>query len=74
MTVTADVLDADVPRRPVTRQTTGDRVFRGLATLATSFSLAIVGITFVFLIQESRPALEASGIWNFFSSFGGKFK
>jgi phosphate transport system permease protein len=68
MTVTADVLDADVPRRPVTRQTTGDRVFRGLATLATSFSLAIVGITFVFLIQESRPALESAGLWDFFST------
>jgi phosphate transport system permease protein len=68
MTITADVLEADVPKRPATRQTTGDRVFRGLATLATSFSLAIVGITFVFLIQESRPALESAGIWEFFST------
>lgn len=68
MTVTADVLNADVPKRPATKQTTGDRVFRGLATFATSFSLAIVAITFVFLLNESRPALESTGIWEFFST------
>lgn len=68
MSVVAGVLDADVPKQPATRQTTGDRVFRGLATFATSFSLAIVAITFVFLLQESRPALESSGVWDFFST------
>ena len=68
MTVTAEhPRTPTCPHRPATRQTTGDRVFRALATVATSFSLAIVGITFVFLINESRPALESAGVWDFFT-------
>ncbi len=63
-----DGVDADVPVRPLTRLTPGDRAFRTLATVATSFSLLIVTVTFVFLVQESRPALEASGVWEFFST------
>jgi phosphate transport system permease protein len=62
-----DDLD-EVPRRPVTRATKGDRVFRVVATSATSFCLIIVGLTFVFLVNESRPAFEATGIWNFFTT------
>ncbi len=68
VTQAADSRDADVPFRPATKQTWGDRVFRALATIATSFSLLIVGITFVFLLQQSRPALESSGVWNFFTT------
>ncbi|MGZ6995740.1 MAG: phosphate ABC transporter permease subunit PstC, partial [Acidimicrobiia bacterium] len=60
--------DEDIKFRPATRLTSGDRVFRAMATVATSFSLFIVGLTFVFLLQESRPALESSGIWNFFTT------
>ncbi len=63
-----DGVDADVPIRPATRLTSGDRVFRTLATAATSFSLVIVGITFVFLVNESRPALESAGVWSFFTT------
>lgn len=58
----------DVPVRPATRATKGDRVFRGIATAATSFCLIIVGLTFVFLVNESRPALEATGVWSFFTT------
>jgi phosphate transport system permease protein len=68
MTVTAELFEADVPYRPETRRTSGDRVFRAMATVAVSFSLAIVGITFVFLVNESRPALESAGIWDFFTT------
>src|SRR5689334_8310229 len=60
--------EIEVAVRPVTRATRGDRIFRGLATAATSFCLLIVGLTFVFLVQESRPALESTGIWNFFTT------
>jgi phosphate transport system permease protein len=63
-----DGVDADVPVRPVTRATKGDRIFRGIATAATSVCLVMVGLTFVFLVQESRPALESSGIWSFFTT------
>lgn len=68
MTVTVEDVGSDVPFRPATRQTSGDRVFRFAATAATSVSLIIVAITFIFLLQESRPALESAGIWNFFTT------
>jgi phosphate transport system permease protein len=58
----------DVPRRPVIRRTTGDRVFRALATAAASVSLIIVGLTFIFLVDKARPALKAAGIWDFFTT------
>jgi phosphate transport system permease protein len=58
----------DVPVRPVTRATQGDRIFRGIATAATSFCLIIVGLTFFFLVNESRPALQATGVWSFFTT------
>jgi phosphate transport system permease protein len=58
----------DVPTRPRTRFTKGDRIFRALATAAASVSLLIVGLTLVFLVKESRPALESSGVWEFFST------
>ncbi len=60
-------IDADVPVRPMTQRTTGDRIFRVVATGATSVSLIIVAITFIFLANGSRPALASSGIWNFFT-------
>jgi phosphate transport system permease protein len=67
MTV-AELVDGDVPYRPATRRTTGDRAFRALATFATSFSLAIVALTFIFLLNEARPALESTGVWTFFTT------
>jgi phosphate transport system permease protein len=60
--------DADVPKRPSTRPTPGDRVFRILATAAASVSLIIVGLTFIFLVKESEPALSSSGIFDFFTT------
>jgi phosphate transport system permease protein len=60
--------DDQVPRRPVAPATGPDRVFRILATVAASVSLLIVGLTLVFLIKESRPALESAGIWSFFTT------
>lgn len=58
----------DIPVRPRTRFTKGDRIFRATATVAASVSLVIVGLTLVFLIKESRPALESSGTWEFFTT------
>jgi len=58
----------DVPRRPPARLTPGDRVFRGVATLATSFSLLIIGLTFFFLVNEARPAFKSAGIIDFFTT------
>jgi phosphate transport system permease protein len=59
--------DPEVPVRPTTQRTTGDRIFRVVATGATSVSLIIVAVTFIFLVNGSRPALESSGVWNFFT-------
>lgn len=59
---------ADVPHRPEFHPTTGDRVFRSLATAAASVSLVIVAATLWFLIDKSRPAFKHSGIWKFFTT------
>jgi phosphate transport system permease protein len=64
---TATIELDDVPRTPDFHPTTGDRVFRGLATAGASMSLLIVGATLWFLIDKSRPAFKHSGIWNFFT-------
>ena len=58
----------DRPTRPSTRPTFGDRVFRILATAATSVSLLIVGVTLIFLIKEAQPALSSTGFWTFFTT------
>jgi phosphate transport system permease protein len=60
--------ESDVPVRPITQRTTGDRVFRVIATGATAVSLLIVAITFIFLVNGSRPALESAGVWTFFTT------
>jgi phosphate transport system permease protein len=59
---------ADVPHTPEFHPTTGDRIFRGIATAAASVSLVIVGATLYFLVDKSRPAFKTSGIWNFFTT------
>jgi phosphate transport system permease protein len=59
---------ADVPSTPQFNPTTGDRAFRALATAAASVSLLIVVATLFFLVDQSRPAFESSGIWNFFTT------
>jgi phosphate transport system permease protein len=58
----------DRPYRPGTKPTSGDRVFRVIATAATSVSLIIVGMTLIFLVQEAWPAISSTGIGNFFTS------
>jgi phosphate transport system permease protein len=61
-------LEGDVPKRPVAHPTPADRTFRIVATAAASVSLIIVGLTLIFLFKESRPALESTGIIDFFTS------
>jgi phosphate transport system permease protein len=56
----------DTPSRPATNPNLGDRVFRVLATAATSFSLCIVVLALVFLVDGARPALSKAGLFNFF--------
>src|SRR5262245_13761050 len=63
-----DPVALDLPRRPVTKRTTGDRLFVMLSTAAASVSLIIVGLTLYFLIDKARPALKAAGIVNFFTT------
>jgi phosphate transport system permease protein len=58
----------DLPRRPITKRTSGDRVFVALSTAAASVSLIIVGLTLIFLVEKARPALAAAGIWDFFTT------
>lgn len=57
----------EIPVRPTASPTGPDRIFLALATGAGSVSLAIVVITFVFLVDKSRPALREAGVWNFFT-------
>jgi phosphate transport system permease protein len=63
-----DPADLDVPRRPIERRTTGDRIFVALSTAAASLSLVIVGLTLIFLVDKARPALATAGVWHFFST------
>jgi phosphate transport system permease protein len=60
--------DADVPSTPTSRPTPGDRVFRGLATGATSVSLIIVAMALIFLINGAWPALSKTGIIDFLTT------
>jgi len=60
--------DADVPFRPISRATGGDRVYRTMATVAASASLVIVTVTAVFLIDKARPALGKAGVRDFFTT------
>jgi phosphate transport system permease protein len=57
----------DEPHRPTDNASSGDRIFRGLATACAGVSLVIVGMTFVFLLWESRQAFRATGVVNFFT-------
>src|SRR5215467_13128219 len=56
----------DTPTRPAANPNPGDRVFRFLATAATLFSLVIVVLALVFLVDGARPALSKAGLFNFF--------
>jgi phosphate transport system permease protein len=62
-----DLEARDVPRRPTDRPTTGDRIYRGLATGAAFTSLFIILLTFYMLQDGARDALRITGIWNFFT-------
>ncbi|CAN5713205.1 phosphate ABC transporter permease subunit PstC [soil metagenome] len=57
----------EVPVRPTSSPTGPDRVFRVIATAAGAVSLVIVATTFIFLVNQSRPALRKAGIINFFT-------
>ncbi len=67
-----EVLEAlaveDEPFLPVDRPTGGDRFYVALTTAAASVSLIVVGATTVFLVDKARPALSATGIWDFFTT------
>jgi phosphate transport system permease protein len=59
--------DPDRPRRPDSTVTTGDRIFRGLATACASVSLIIVSATLIFLLINAVDVFEESGVWGFFT-------
>jgi phosphate transport system permease protein len=61
-----EVVD-DRPVRPKTTPTGQDRIFRAVSTAAAFVSLVIVGVTLLFLIDKSRAALRAVGVWSFFT-------
>lgn len=61
-------VDPDVPSTPRSKPTSGDRVFRALATAATSVSLVIVVMALIFLINGAWPALSKTGIIDFFTT------
>jgi phosphate transport system permease protein len=58
----------DQPTRPRSRASTGDRIFRGSAVAAASVSLVIVGLTLIFLVKESQPALSSTGLGSFLTT------
>ena len=51
----------DLPVRPADHLSVGDRVYHAVATASASVGLLIVGLTFVFLLWESRLALGKVG-------------
>jgi phosphate transport system permease protein len=55
------------PITPADRPTFGDRIFRGLAVSAAFVSLLVILATLVFMVKESRPAFESSGVVDFFT-------
>jgi len=68
MTAVGDDGEQDRPKRPQSRASPGDRVFRGAAVAAASVSLVIVGLTLIFLVKESKPALSSTGVIEFFTT------
>ena len=69
---------AQIPITPADTPTLGDRIFRGCCVAAAFVSLVVIGATVVFMVKVSRPALQASGIKDFFTSsvwngFVGRF-
>jgi phosphate transport system permease protein len=69
---------AQIPITPADTPTLGDRIFRGCCVAAAFVSLVVIGATVIFMVKESRPALQASGIKEFFTSsvwngFVGRF-
>lgn len=55
----------DEPRRVDELRSTGDRVYTGIATACASISLIIVGMTFVFLLWQSRGVFDVVSPWAF---------
>jgi phosphate transport system permease protein len=62
-----DAAAPDLPITPADQPTLGDRVFRLVATAGAATALGIVGIFFVYLVNESRPAFAQSGVIDLFT-------
>ncbi len=60
-------LATQIPITPADRPTFGDRVFRTLCVAAAFVSLVVIGATVIFMVKESRPAFQASGVRAFFT-------
>jgi phosphate transport system permease protein len=56
---------ADEPRRPDELRSFGDRLYTGIATACATVSLVIVGMTFVFLLWQSKDVFKAVSPWAF---------
>ncbi len=55
------------PRAIRSARTFGDRVFRALAGGAAATCLLIMAATGIFLTIKAIPALQAAGVWDFFT-------
>lgn len=55
----------DEPRRPDELPSLGDRVYHGVAAACATVSLVIVGLTFVFLLWESKDIFGEVSPWRF---------
>lgn len=54
--------DDDLPRRVAERRTLGDRLYRGIARLAGTLTLATLALIGAFLLIRAIPALSAVGV------------
>ena len=60
--------DDDRPRSLRVVVPVADRIFRGVSASAAIVAFVIVGATAGFLFWDARPALKATGVWNFFTT------
>lgn len=58
----------DRPRSLKPTFTRGDRTFRGICTVAAAVSLVIIVSTTIFLFAKSVPAIQSTGIKDFFTT------
>jgi phosphate transport system permease protein len=55
----------DEPRRPDELRSLGDRIYTGTATASATVSLVIVGMTFIFLLWQSKGVFKIVSPWEF---------